>query len=255
MRWTKELSALLLVTGSMFGCDGDDGANKDGGSADSVSVGMGGASTGAGDTESSAAVTSSVATASQGSLGGASASVSTTGDGAGGAGEAGTAGSAGADTSTQGFSASSSTGQSDACYSPTQNPELSDGDGFGCACSGDAPVCVDGRRFECQQEVWARVGDGPCDELDACTEVVGQTFASVDELECGNTPQGPVYCHWTIAFDETGYQWMRSDAAISGSYSCEGTLITSEAGAASFMGELHADGSLTWDGELYQPQG
>jgi len=47
---------------------------------------------------------------------------------------------------------------------------------------------------------------------------------------------------------------MRSDAALAGSYDCEGGMITAEAGAASFTGELHADGSLTWDGEQYLPE-
>ena len=254
MRWMKAYAGLWLLVSTVSGCNGDDEGSGAPGSGGPGSTGAGGSGTvTATNGGSTASMTTAAATASQSSAGGAS---STSGTVNGSGGSSATGGSAGADTSTEGSSGSSTTGQPEACYSPTQNPELSEDEGnVGCPCTeDDAPECVDDRRFECQEQVWVRVGDGPCDETGPCSELVGQQYSSVEELECGNTPEGPAYCHWTLSFEEATYQWMRSDAALAGSYDCEGGMITAEAGAASFTGELHADGSLTWDGEQYLPE-
>jgi hypothetical protein len=75
----------------------------------------------------------------------------------------------------------------------------------------------------------------------------------VDELECGNTPEGPVFCSWTIAFTAAEFQWWRSDAVQTGTYSCDSGAISAEGGGQGLEGELYEDGSLMWEGQTYVP--
>jgi hypothetical protein len=82
-----------------------------------------------------------------------------------------------------------------------------------------------------------------------CEQIVGTTFASVEELECGLGPDGPVPCHWQITFEEDGdYLWMYSDVGEGGTYACHGNLVIS--GDVDFAFDT-ATGILTWDGVEY----
>ena len=83
-----------------------------------------------------------------------------------------------------------------------------------------------------------------------CPQIVGATFRSVDELECGLGREGPVLCNWQITFEEDGdYLWNYSDVGEGGTYGCQG-------GNLSISGESVVDfdpatGILTWDGVDY----
>lgn len=49
----------------------------------------------------------------------------------------------------------------------------------------------------------------------------------IDELECGLGSNGPVLCHWTLAFGVDGtFEWMYSDIGQSGSYNCDEGVMT-----------------------------
>jgi len=92
----------------------------------------------------------------------------------------------------------------------------------------------------------------------ACIDLEGRTFASLNELECGLSPDGVSRCHWQLSFavrDTTAsdFAWSYSDVAESGRVECHGQTLSATA-------SLHHSGSydpvtqiLTWDGELYTP--
>jgi hypothetical protein len=83
-----------------------------------------------------------------------------------------------------------------------------------------------------------------------CEQIVGTTFLSVEQLECGLGPDGPVLCNWQITFEEDGdYLWMYSDVGDGGTYSCQGgNLFISGENDLDFD---PATGILTWDGVEY----
>lgn len=115
---------------------------------------------------------------------------------------------------------------------PCPDPEM------GCcgACAGETWVCF----------------DGSPDAL--CEEIVGTTFQSVDELECGLGPMGPVLCHWTLQFAEDGnFMWMYSDVGEGGGYTCIQGEITLEGLETPDHLYDPETGILTWDGVDYEP--
>lgn len=83
-----------------------------------------------------------------------------------------------------------------------------------------------------------------------CEQIVGTAFLSVEELECGLGPDGPVLCNWQITFEEDGdYLWMYSDVGEGGTYTCQGgNLFISGGSDVDFDA---ATGILTWDGVEY----
>ena len=91
---------------------------------------------------------------------------------------------------------------------------------------------------------------------DACALLVGKTFKSVDELECGLGPSGVELCRWTISFTEASYQHMYSDVGELGTYTCAGGVIM---GKSSGLGEDRAGtidgatGALVWQAVAYEP--
>jgi hypothetical protein len=89
---------------------------------------------------------------------------------------------------------------------------------------------------------------------DACEVIAGQTYASVEELECGVGPGGPDLCKWTIEFDTSGhFAWYFSDTMESGSYYCNGLTVVATGASMSFQSTLDpVTGVLTWDGEDYE---
>jgi hypothetical protein len=113
-----------------------------------------------------------------------------------------------------------------------------------CPCPPDAEVCCGACGAEtslCMPDTFDAV----------CGSIIGQNFESVDELECGLEPMGPVLCHWTISFaDDGSYLWMHSDVGQGGSYTCEAGVIAVDLGTAASFDPVTQ--ILEWDGVLYQ---
>ena len=93
----------------------------------------------------------------------------------------------------------------------------------------------------------------------ACVELEGRTFSSVNQLECGRTPDGVARCNWQISFatrDTTAsdFSWERSDASEFGSVECRGETVTTKVGSRIVTGRFDpATQVLTWAGEIYAP--
>ncbi len=81
----------------------------------------------------------------------------------------------------------------------------------------------------------------------------GESFASVDELECGLGPDGPVMCHWTLAFGVGTYEWSYSDVGDHGTVTCDGTTLvgTSSGGAVRHGTFQRSTGRVVWEGVPY----
>ncbi len=179
------------------------------------------------------------------------------------------------DGSSAGTGTTGETGDPDLCpdpalshYEPSGCPDDSTPilPGAGCyePCDGPRDVCVVGTCVEVQvnpcvcpegEDCCAACGaiewlcvEGLPDAV--CEAIVGTTFASVEELECGLGPKGPVPCHWRITFEDDGeYLWQYSDVGEGGTYSCEGGEI-----ATDLDHDVAYDvetGILTWDGVEY----
>jgi hypothetical protein len=87
----------------------------------------------------------------------------------------------------------------------------------------------------------------------ACIALEGRTFASLNELECGLTPDGVGRCHWQISFatrDKTAsdFAWSHSDVGESGRVECHGETVAATTYAGAFD---PATQLLTWAGEAY----
>lgn len=94
----------------------------------------------------------------------------------------------------------------------------------------------------------------------ACFELEGRTFASVDELECGLTPDGVARCHWSVTFtardtQSTDFLWSYSDVGEAGSVSCLGDVLTATTGARTVHATYDpAAQTLSWAGQTYVAQ-
>lgn len=96
---------------------------------------------------------------------------------------------------------------------------------------------------------------------DACADIVGKSFASVEQHECGLGQSGPVMCNWQISFslDASGaltYTWQHSDVGDSGPVTCQDGALTSAVGVSGqppYTGTYDpATQALVWDGIDYQ---
>jgi len=90
----------------------------------------------------------------------------------------------------------------------------------------------------------------------ACVALEGRTFESINELECGLTPDGVARCHWQISFgirDNTAseFAWSYSDVGETGRVECHGQSVASPSYVGSFDS---ATQTLTWAGETYVVQ-
>jgi hypothetical protein len=136
------------------------------------------------------------------------------------------------------------------CYAPC------DGPGSGCTVGTcfevqiNPCVCADGEDCcaACGAYEWLCV-EGLSDTF--CNFIIGTTFSSVEELECGLGPDGPVLCHWQVTFEEDGdWLWQYSDVGEGGTYTCEGgTLVLSDP-EIEFVVDLKV-GALFWEGVEY----
>jgi hypothetical protein len=85
-----------------------------------------------------------------------------------------------------------------------------------------------------------------------CLVPVGARFISVDELDAGIGPAGPVKGHWFIKFDKKTFNWTFSDMAVSGRHACDGPNVTGYALSGTYSGVFNADtGQLDWQGHRY----
>jgi len=118
----------------------------------------------------------------------------------------------------------------------------------------DADACIpvyqgndctcDGGDCTCQSYTFESCSNG-----DVCAFLDGKSFASVAELECGLTVDGPLPCHWSVSFADGRYDWHFSDVGQNGSFTCDGATIT---GSGGISGTYDFDtGTLTWDDVVY----
>lgn len=85
---------------------------------------------------------------------------------------------------------------------------------------------------------------------DDCAFLIGKTFLSDAELECGLGPDGPVPCHWSVSFTATTFDYMHSDLGESGSYVCTDGIID----AMGIAGSIDAaTGELVFSDVVYHP--
>lgn len=136
------------------------------------------------------------------------------------------------------------------CYEPCDGPEDTCTVGTCSQVQVNPCVCPEGEGCcaACGSIEWLCVEGLP----DACEQIVGTTFSSIEELECGLTPDGPALCHWTLVFEEDGdYLWQHSDVGEGGTYTCEGGVITIENNPGLDVSYAVESGILTWDGVQY----
>jgi len=94
-------------------------------------------------------------------------------------------------------------------------------------------------------------------EQGACVAIEGHTFSSVDELECGRTPDGPAHCRWQVTIDigdaaSSEFTWFYSDVAETGSLTCVGDGITAATPSRMIPVTFdRANQRLEWAGETY----
>ena len=86
----------------------------------------------------------------------------------------------------------------------------------------------------------------------------GKTFVSVNQMECGLGPSGVVNCNWRVTFTGGTFSWSHSDVVETGSYTCDGAVISATRAVPSttpLLGRLDPQtGQLTWDGATYLVQ-
>jgi hypothetical protein len=93
----------------------------------------------------------------------------------------------------------------------------------------------------------------------ACEALEGRTFSSVNELECGLTPDGISRCHWQLVFATrdtlaSEFAWSYSDLTENGRAECHGQAITATASRKVTASFDAATQMLVWDGEVYSSQ-
>lgn len=94
----------------------------------------------------------------------------------------------------------------------------------------------------------------------ACIALEGRRFESVNDLECGLTPNGVALCKWRLTFatrddQSSAFQWSYSDAGESGMIECDGAAISSiTASPRQVSGTFDATTQkLVWEDQMYVP--
>lgn len=95
-------------------------------------------------------------------------------------------------------------------------------------------------------------------EQGACVALEGRTFQSIEELECGRTPEGVALCRWQVAFEistatNSEFAWTYSDVGEAGRAVCNGNSITATSGGGrAITGSFdRATQRLVWAGVAY----
>ncbi len=97
-------------------------------------------------------------------------------------------------------------------------------------------------------------------EQGACTALEGRTFASINELECGLTPDGVGRCKWQVAFEvdsaeSSQFTWLYSDIGEFGHVRCVSGAVEASTSNRSIPATFDpATLRLTWAGEIYVAQ-
>lgn len=92
----------------------------------------------------------------------------------------------------------------------------------------------------------------------ACTAFEARRFASVEQHECGRTPDGVALCNWELEFEpldaqRSRFRWQHSDVSEGGSVRCTGRQLSSDGFGPVYTGAYDpATRRLTWDGLPYQ---
>ena len=94
----------------------------------------------------------------------------------------------------------------------------------------------------------------------ACIALEGRRFESVNDLECGRSPNGAALCKWKLDFsprddESTTFQWTYSDVGDTGHIECDGATITSiTASPHQVSGSFDAiTQKLVWEDQTYVP--
>jgi len=94
-------------------------------------------------------------------------------------------------------------------------------------------------------------------EQGACIALEGRSFQSLDELECGRTPDGVARCRWQVSFDiglptASEFSWHYSDVSEAGQVTCHGSSITAVSVGRTIQGSFDpATQTLVWAGQRY----
>jgi hypothetical protein len=93
----------------------------------------------------------------------------------------------------------------------------------------------------------------------ACIALEDRRFESVNDLECGLTPNGVALCKWSLVFsyrDEasSSFQWSYSDVGESGHVECHGATITSLTQRPINATFDPVSQKLVWEGQTYVAQ-
>jgi hypothetical protein len=121
------------------------------------------------------------------------------------------------------------------CFNVEINPcACDDGEDCCAACAAQTALCI------------------PIALGEACEAIIGGTFASVEELECGENLDGLQFCNWSLTFGADGrYDWFYSDIAEEGGYVCKDGVIITERGFELSASYDATTGILSWDGVDY----
>lgn len=97
------------------------------------------------------------------------------------------------------------------------------------------------------------MGINACNETPTCSFTEPASFSSVEQLECGISPDGVSYCNWSVNFDNGEFQYRLSDYILVGTYTCDGDTVTAtDNGNTSYTGTYDpTTGQLSWDGHVY----
>jgi hypothetical protein len=100
------------------------------------------------------------------------------------------------------------------------------------------------------------MADSSTIERGACVVLEGRQFSSVNELECGLTPDGVARCKWQLSFTAgdpaaSEFTWSYSDVGEAGRASCDHNTVTA-VGGREISGRFDPiTQRLTWDGQVY----
>ena len=92
----------------------------------------------------------------------------------------------------------------------------------------------------------------PARKAEPCRIPAGARFISVDEMDAGIGPGGPVRGHWFVRFAKKSFNWTFSDMSVGGRFECDGIRVTGYTLAGTFAGTFDTEtGQLEWQGHKY----
>lgn len=58
-----------------------------------------------------------------------------------------------------------------------------------------------------------------------CSDLSGQIWQSVEELDAGRSLNGVAKMHWKLGFENGQFRWRYADVVESGTYTCDGDTV------------------------------